>query len=352
MQNISFPDEPSDLLRQNKQLREEWRHSERSLRRANKRIVNILDSITDMYLSLNRDWEITYVNTRAESILGLSRAELVGRNVWEQYPHTRHQQMHEKFHYALDKQAKVHFVDLCALHDLWLEWSVFPSQDGLSLYARDITAYKQAEDRLQEGRDRMQDSLNGIVQAMLITVEMRDPYTAGHQRRVSRIATRIAALMGLPDDQIEGVRVGALLHDIGKNSVPMEILNRPGPLSKDEESMVRMHVDTGYEILKAIQFAAPVALMARQHHERMDGSGYPCGLCGYEIILEARILAVADVVEAMASHRPYRPALGLPLALKEIVDGKGTRYDANAVDACLELFRQSGFDFEQAVLEQ
>ena len=348
---MTFQLQQTDLAQQNQHLHQEWRQTERSLRRANKRIANILDSMTDVYLCLNRDWEITHINGRAETLLGLSREELVGANLWEQYSPRRHQQLYEKLSDALARQTEAHFEEFCDLCGAWLEWNVYPSQDGLSLYARDITAYKQAEERLQQGMDRMQHSMNGVVQAMSFAVETRDPYTASHQRRVSRIAVRIGTTMGLPADQVEGLRIGGLLHDIGKIAVPAEILSRPGRLSDAETSIVRMHVEVGYNILKEIEFAAPVALMALLHHERMDGSGYPRGLRGKDILPEARILAVADVVEAMASHRPYRSAVGLPQALAEIVGGRGARYDAEAADACLELFHASGFDMEQALLD-
>ena len=351
MYDMTPQPQQTELLQRNKHLHQEWRQSERSLRRANKRIANILDSITDMYLCLNRDWEVTHINARAESLLGMSRAELVGKNLWDKYPPARHRQLYENFNDALAHQTEAHFEDFCELCGAWFEWNAYPSQDGISLYARDITAYKQAEERVQQSMDRMRHSMNGVVQAMSFAVETRDPYTAGHQRRVSRLAVRIGAAMRLPADQIEGLRIGGLLHDVGKIAVPAEILSRPGKLSTAETSIVRMHVDVGYNILKEIEFAAPVALMALQHHERMDGSGYPHGLRGHEIIQEARILAVADVVEAMASHRPYRSALGLPAAMQEIMNGRSIRYDAEAADACLALFHASGFDIEEALLD-
>jgi len=175
---------------------------------------------------------------------------------------------------------------------------------------------------------------------------MRDPYTAGHQNRVAEIACMIAEEMGLPKDRIEGIRVMGFLHDIGKIVVPAEILSKPGKLSEYEFHIIKAHSQAGYDILKGIELPWPVATAIIQHHERLDGSGYPQGLSGDEIILEARILCAADVLEAMASHRPYRPALGIEKALDEIAQRKGTVYDSEVVDACLRLFVEKGLRWE------
>jgi HD-GYP domain-containing protein (c-di-GMP phosphodiesterase class II) len=173
--------------------------------------------------------------------------------------------------------------------------------------------------------------------------ELRDPYTHGHERRVGGIATAIAIEMGLPADRIEGIRVAGYLHDVGKIAVPAEILSKPTRLSKIEFELVKAHAQQSYEILKGMEFPWPVAESVWQHHERLDGSGYPRGLKNEEIILEARILAVADTVEAMASHRPYRAALGVDAALTEIESNRGKLYDPTVVDACLQLFRMKGY---------
>ena len=183
------------------------------------------------------------------------------------------------------------------------------------------------------------------LQAMAMIVEMRDPYTAGHQQRVAQLACAIAKEMGLTEDEITGLRLAGLIHDIGKVRVPAEILTNPNRLSEAEFSMIKLHPSLGYDVLKNIDLPWPVAQIIHQHHERIDGSGYPLGLSGEEILIEARILAVADVVEAISSHRPYRPALGLDYALKEITKNKGKLYDPTAVNTCLRLFRELGFEF-------
>lgn len=199
----------------------------------------------------------------------------------------------------------------------------------------------------EEGIQRLNSAMMDTIEAVSIALEKRDPYTAGHQKRVSSLSAAIAREMGYSDDRIEGIRLGSMVHDIGKISVPAEILNRPGKLSNDEFGIIKAHPESGYDILKGVDFPWPIAQMALQHHERLDGSGYPQGLKGDAIVAEARILAVADVVEAITSHRPYRASLGLDIALGEIERGRGTAYDAVVVDACLHLFREGDFEWEE-----
>ena len=181
---------------------------------------------------------------------------------------------------------------------------------------------------------------------MALTVETRDPYTAGHQRRATNLARAIATEIGLSEAQVDGIRMAGVVHDLGKISVPTEVLTKPGRLTKIEFNLVKAHPQVGYDILNRIGFPRPLTQIVLQHHERMDGSGYPSGLSGEEILLEARILAVADVVEAMSSHRPYRQALGIDKALEEISRNRGVLYDPEVVDACLKVFIEKGFKFE------
>lgn len=200
--------------------------------------------------------------------------------------------------------------------------------------------------QLQDSYKKLQESLNGSVLALSSALERRDPYTAGHQQRVSRLACAIAEEMGLPENQIEGVRVAAILHDIGKICVPADILCKPGEISKSELGVIKDHPGTGYEILKNVEFPWPIAQIVKQHQERLDGTGYPSQLSGADILIEARIIGVADVVEAMATHRPYRAAFGLDLALEEITQKKGSIYDTVVVDACLKLFNEKLFKMD------
>ncbi len=216
---------------------------------------------------------------------------------------------------------------------------------------RELTVYKDKLERLVDLRtaelgevnSRLSRTLLGVVDAMGKVVESRDPYTAGHQRRVACIASSLARGLGLSDEEVEGIRIAGLVHDIGKVAIPAEILTKPARLNTLEFRMVQTHPEAGYEMLQSIDFPWPVADMVRQHHERMDGSGYPLGLLGDDILMGARCLAVADVVEAISSHRPYRPGLGVGEAKMELQKNRGTIYDANVVDVCLSLMEEPDF---------
>jgi len=210
----------------------------------------------------------------------------------------------------------------------------------------DITKRKLAEEELKYTLEKLRAILNATVRAMAVTVETRDPYTAGHQRRVANLSRAIAQEMHLFKDVVDGIRVAGLVHDIGKIAVPAEILSKPTKLTEIEFNIIKVHSEAGYNILKDIDFPWPIADIVLQHHERLDGSGYPKGLKGEQILLEAQILTVADVVEAMASHRPYRASLGIDFALEEIEKNKGILYDKKIVDACVRVFREKEFRFE------
>jgi PAS domain S-box/uncharacterized domain HDIG len=211
---------------------------------------------------------------------------------------------------------------------------------------RDITERKQAEEAARNSAQKLIKAMEDTMQAMAMIVEMRDPYTAGHQRRVTQLACTIAEEMGFSSDQITGLRLAGLIHDIGKVRVPAEILTNPERLSEAERTIIKMHPSLGYDLLKTLDLPWPVADIINQHHERLNGSGYPSGLVGKDIIPEARVLAVADVVEAIASHRPYRPALGIDKALYEISKQKNILYDSEVVDSCIKIFRERGFRFQ------
>lgn len=215
--------------------------------------------------------------------------------------------------------------------------------------SHDITKHKQAEQALQKSYHKLRETLLATVNSLASTVEMRDPYTAGHQRRVTILACAIADEMKVTEDQFDGLRLAGLVHDIGKFNVPVEILNKPGRITETEFNIIKTHPLAGYNLLKEIEFPWPVAEIVLQHHERLDGSGYPHGLTNDGIMPEAKILAVADVVEAMASHRPYRPALGIEVALEEVTKNKGTHYDPEVVDVCSRLFIEKGLTLDQAI---
>ena len=212
--------------------------------------------------------------------------------------------------------------------------------------ARTEKVLHEHREHLNETLEDLRNALGGIIKVITSTVEARDPYTAGHQARVSDLARSIAKALGLGKDQVEGIRISSAVHDLGKISVPAEILSKPGRLTEKEFSLITDHPQIGFELLETISFKWPVARLVRQHHEKIDGSGYPQGLKDGDILDGAKIITVADVVEAMASHRPYRPALGIQIALEEITKNSGILYDPDVVNSCLSVFRQGGFRFK------
>lgn len=216
---------------------------------------------------------------------------------------------------------------------------------------RDITKRKEAEKKVEQSYQKLKKILNDVIETLASIVEVKDPYTSGHQKRVALLAVAMARELGMDEEKIEIINTAALIHDMGKINLPASVLTRPGRLSKVEFDMVKTHPRLGYDMVSHIEFPKPVADIVLQHHERIDGSGYPQGLKGNEIILEAKILAVADVVEAMCSHRPYRPSLGVAKAVKEIRKGKGKIYDPRAVGACIKVIKSKKIDLEPSFIE-
>jgi len=237
----------------------------------------------------------------------------------------------KKSYAELDDQVKLRTAELAKANEM---------------LQADIIVRKQTEDKLQHTLDSLRKAVSTTVQVLVSAVESRDPYTAGHQMRVAGLSQMIAMEMGLPNVQIDGIRMAGSIHDIGKLSIPAEILSKPTKLTEIEFALIKEHAQRGYEMLKNVESPWPLAEVIYQHHERMDGSGYPRHLKGKEIMIEAHILAVADVVESMASHRPYRPARGLDAALEEIQKYRGTLYDILTVDTCLKVFREKGYQLE------
>ncbi len=331
--------------------------AEHELAVSEERYHRLYEDAPNAYLSVRAaDGTVLQSNAALEQLLGYSRDELAAMKVFQFYADTpaglpRAKECFEQFR----RGESVHDAELQMRRKdgqlLWVSVSVEPVLDeqGEVVESRssvmDITPRKLMEEERKRSGSRLQRALVQTIQAIAITIEKRDPYTAGHQQRVAELAIAIASELGLAEERIEGLRLGALIHDIGKIYVPAEFLNRPGHLSPTEFEIIQSHPEMGYDIVKGIEFPWPVAEMVVQHHERINGGGYPRGLKGEEILLEARILSVADVVEAMASHRPYRAALPLEMALTEIETHRGDRYDPAVVDACLRLFREQGFEW-------
>jgi putative nucleotidyltransferase with HDIG domain len=214
------------------------------------------------------------------------------------------------------------------------------------LEAEQRVRFDKLEQLVEKRTSELHQALTGVVMAAANTLEFRDPYTAGHQRRVGELAKSLAQELGCSDEEVEGVYLAGLIHDLGKVAVPAEILSKPSKLSRLEFDLIKLHSQVGYDILKDITFPWPIAEIVRQHHERLDGSGYPQGLTEKDILFESRILAVADVVEAMSSHRPYRPGLGVENSLHELAKRRGKLFEVRIVDACFDLFQQQKFSFD------
>jgi len=295
---------------------------------------NMILGNADGIIIFDRDEIVRFVNPAAESLFVRKEEEFVGELLG--YPLVAGEKT------ELDIVRGTETPVVAEMRVVETKW-----QGEMAYLAslRDITGHNRTKDELQESLNNLQKIMTETVRAMATMAECRDPYTAGHQQRVAHLSRAIAKEMGLPLEQIEGLYWAALVHDIGKMTVPAEILSRPGKLGETEFKLIQIHPMDGARILKDIEFPWPIAQIVLQHQERMDGSGYPEGLSGEEILIEAKILSVADVVEAMASHRPYRAALGIDKALEEISENRGLLYDPQVVDACLKVFNETGYDF-------
>ena len=318
----------------------------------------LTQSATDAILGMDERGKISIWNDAATKMFGYSTTFAIGRHLHELIVPNQYRSRAaigiKHFQDSGEGEIIGKTIELTALHkdgtEFPIELAVSAHKFGKGWHStgiiRDITTRKQAELKLQTVNERLRMGLVSTIQVVSKAAEAKDPYTAGHQLRVSRLAREIAQEMGLDSDRVEGIRLGAMVHDIGKIQVPSEILSKPGRLSTNEFELIKDHCLIGYNILKDIEFPWPIAEIAYQHHERLDGSGYPQGLKGDAICLEARIVAVADVVEAIGSHRPYRPSLGNQVALDEIATKRGKYYDPKVVDACLKIFTEKKFSFD------
>jgi PAS domain S-box-containing protein/putative nucleotidyltransferase with HDIG domain len=314
----------------------------------------LVESIQEGLGIVDGDENIIFANRPWCQILGYTRDEVMGKNLKEVMPPESFRQIRDE----TDKRKK----GLSSVYEIKVRTrdgefrdirvSAVPWSNGSGRFVGtigsvlDITDQKRASAQIAATSDKLRKAVEGTIQAIASVTELRDPYTAGHQRRVAELASAIAREMDLTRDVIDGIFLVGLIHDIGKIYVPAEILSKPGRLTSVEFDMIKAHAIVGYDILKNIEFPWPIADVVVQHHERLNGSGYPNGLKDDDIIRDARIVAVADVVEAMASHRPYRPALGIEAALKEIREHSGVLYDPDVVRACLDLFETRGFTLD------
>ncbi len=328
------------------EVRNKHKQAEEALHQSEEKYRTILENIEDGYYEVDLNGNFTFFNASMCRILGYPQEEMMGMTNRQFTDKENAKKLFKTFNEAYRTEEPAKEFDWQIIRkdgtERYIEVSVSLQKNssgkpiGFRGISRDITERKQSF-------ERMKKALRATVQAISLTVEMKDPYTSGHQQRVADLARAIATEMGLSADRQDFIRTASTIHDIGKIAIPTEILSNPTKLTALEFNLIKTHPQSGYDILKDIDFPWPVADIVLQHHERMDGSGYPQGLKGDDILLEARILAIADVVEAIAFHRPYRPAMGIDLALEEISRNKSILYDADAVDACLKLFREKDY---------
>lgn len=329
------------------------RRIEEALRESEEKYRNILDHMDDAYYELDLNGNLVFFNEALISKTGYSRGELIGMNYRDYISPATRKAVSRVFSEIYKTGRPYRLFDYEVImkdgqtryYESWSDLLV--DKNGRSVgfrgMARDITARKEVEKKLLETLENLRKAVAATIQVMVHAVEARDPYTAGHQMRAAHLAQAIATEMGLSQEKIDGIRMAGSIHDIGKISIPAELLSKPTTLKDIEFSLIKEHARRGYEMLKDVESPWPLAEIVCQHHERMDGTGYPGNLKGDEILLEARILAVADVVEAMASHRPYRPAKGIDAALEEIATNRGILYDPEAAEACLKLFHEKQY---------
>ena len=325
------------------------------LRRNQQRLSLHIQQTPLAVIEWDTDFKVLKWNDSAERIFGYTAAEAAGRHASFIIPESYRSHVEQVWAELMAGGGGTRSTNENVTKDgrvIFCEWynTALAGEDGrpigVASLAQDVTQRQRAEEDLREGLVKLRSTLKASIDSLASAIEMRDPYTAGHQERVTRLARAIAVEMGLDEDRVEAIEIAGVIHDLGKLYVPAEILSKPTKLTDLEYAMIKMHAQAGYTILSKIDFPWPIAQIVHQHHELVNGSGYPLGLSGKEILLEARILCVADVVEAMSSHRPYRPSLGIASALEEIAQKRGILYDREVVDACQRLFREKHFKFE------
>ncbi len=323
---------------------------EKMLKDEEEKYSGILKSISDAVIVADHEGMITYMNPVAEEMTGCIKESSIGSNLNTiiKIEHMNRHQSETEIHH--NDKYREYLISATGIK-VPIDYRTSPQLDttgnliGTVTVFRDISESIKSEDNLHESLKKLRKAMGGVIQAMAYTVETRDPYTAGHQKKVANLARLIANKMNLPYDTIDGIRMAGVIHDLGKISIPAEILSKPGKITDIEFNLIKHHPQVGFDILKSIEFPWPIAEIVFQHHERLDGSGYPMGLTGDKIRLESKIISVADVVEAMASHRPYRASLGIELALSEISKNSGKYYDDDVVKSCIALFREDGYSF-------
>ena len=333
----------------------ERKKAEEALRKSQQEFASIFDNSPEASVYLDEKNKVLDINSRFSELFGYKLKEIEGKDINSGIIHPPDKIEEAK---RLRKKAIKGYINYDTIRKK-KDGTLFPASvsgssvlidgktKGRIILYQDITQRQQAEQKIKQGYEKLQRTMEATIHTISKIIETKDPYTAGHQYRVSQLAARIAKELKFCPDKLEGIRIASLVHDIGKISIPAEILSKPTELNEIEYSLIKDHSRIGADILKTIDFPWPVAEIILQHHERLDGSGYPQGLKGDEILPEAKIIGVADVVEAMSSHRPYRPALGIDKALEEISQNKGILYDPEVVDTCIKLFKEKEFKFNK-----
>ncbi|HPD96705.1 MAG TPA: PAS domain S-box protein [Synergistales bacterium] len=330
------------------------KNAEEALRRSEERYRAIIEQQRDIIVRFTPDWNITFANEAYCRYYGLTADKALGRSFLSHIPETdrgktiKHLQGLSKEN-PVEKTEEVTILPSGETRwQQWIDTALFDSSGNIVEYqsvGRDITDRVLMEDSLRQSTEKLEKTLDDTVRLLAGTMRIRDVYTADHQEGVARLAKAIAEEMGFSDERVKGIWVAGMIHDIGKLYIPGEILNKPTSLSNLEYEIVKRHAEVGAETLQEVSFPWPVSRIVGQHHERLDGSGYPNGLVGDEILEETRILSVADVVEAMRSHRPFRAAYSLDKALDTVREGSGKIFDERVVASCLKIF-EKGFEFE------
>lgn len=336
----------------------ELRKAEKTINEERGKAENYLNIAGVIILVVDASQKVSLINLKGCEVLGYKKEEIIGKNWFDNFlPKNIRSEVKIifnklmsgdkktlEFHEnpVLTKDGKIRMIT-------WHNKLIMDKDDkilGILSSGEDITDRKETENNLKDSYIKLKKTFDDTINTLASIVEIRDPYTSGHQKRVAQLATCISKEIGLPKDRIEATNTAALLHDIGKINIPTSILARPGKLSEIEYTMIKTHPQLGCDVLKKIEFPWPIADIILQHHEKENGTGYPIGLKGKNILLEAKILLVADVVEAMSSHRPYRPALGMKKAMEEITEKRGKLYNTEVVNACYKMINEKGFRFK------
>lgn len=345
----------SDLLVRSLRHSIERKYAEETLRESEKKFRKVSENILEWIWEIDTNGKYTYSSSIVKKILGYKPKEIIKKHFYDLFPPDGRKEMEKAAFKVLSKKQSFKGFISRNIHKngkiVWLSTSGWPILDkkgsliGFKGVNIDITKRKQVEEKIRQSDKKLQRTSKGVIHMLASTIKTRDFYLAAHQQRVTNLACAIAKELGFSKEKINGIHMAGIIHDLGKIGIPNEILTKNSRLTKSEFNIIKCHSRIGYRILKTIEFPWPVAQVVLQHHERINGSGYPQGLSGKNILIEAKILAVADVVEAISSHRPYRPPLGIDKALEEISKNKGILYDPEVVDACIKLFKEKRFKF-------